>query len=352
MSVSTAHASTFLNDEPVKEDQSHIITTTICPTRSVLTVPDGPGRDRDRRALGEHHLFAREGAHASDEHVVVQSLLVVGQQLVGPLDGRAQRAVPVVAAGTATAEQVERAVEAIVQVSQREGGQPACGQLDGQRHAVEPPHDVGHPVPVVRLGPDARARSRKTCTDGAGSSSARGRGSGASRNRYSAARPRGSRLVANTVSAGHAVRAASTVSRAAFSRCSQLSTTRRPGRVASTARQAGEDIAACDGEVQRGRERVRDGRGVGDRGEQQHRRRVTGVCHLQRHPGLADPAGSDKGHQPLGRQQPVQRGHLSLAPDQPCQRAGRSPRLVEGRGRRRYGGTATRDVAFHVVQRG
>ena len=46
-------------------------------------------------------------------------------------------------------EQVERPVQASLQVDQRQGAQPARGQLECQRQAVEPPHDIAHQRGVV-----------------------------------------------------------------------------------------------------------------------------------------------------------------------------------------------------------
>ena len=90
-------------------------------------------------------------------------------------------------------------------------------------------------------GRTRRARSRKTATDGARVGSAvsgSGSGSGASRKVYSGGGPSGSRLVASTDRCGHADRSAVTVSRAASSRCSQLSTTSNAGRSPRSATQA------------------------------------------------------------------------------------------------------------------
>ena len=170
-------------------------------------------------------------------------------------------------------------------------GQPAGGELDGQRHPVEPADDVGDqcagppasaaapgrtrrgPVEEDRHRRDASARSWPAARAAAAAPAGR---------RTRRRSPSGSRLVASTVSRGQAASTAPTVSRTASSRCSQLSITSRPGRSPSTATQAAStspwttvrSSAAASACGMRGR--------VGDRREQQHRR---GVGLRRRPPG-------------------------------------------------------------------
>ena len=162
---------------------------------------------------------------------------------------------------------------------------------------------AGPRVSARRRGGPGAARSRKTATDGtSGEIPARDRAaaSGASRKAYSAASPSGSRLVASTVSRGQAGQDTSTVSRTASSRCSQLSITSRPRPVAQDGDAGREHVALHDAQVQRRRQRVRDGGRVGDRGEQQHGRRVARAAATSRATRvLPDPARPDDRDQPL-----------------------------------------------------
>ena len=81
-----------------------------------------------------------------DAEVPEQALLVVGEQVVGPLDGASERD------GATVAEQVERTVQPGVEVGEVERRHPSCGQFDGERHPVETAHDVTDQAQVVRIG--------------------------------------------------------------------------------------------------------------------------------------------------------------------------------------------------------
>ena len=85
-------------------------------------------------------------AIGEDAEVPEQSLLVVGEQVVGPCDGVPKRR------GAAVTEKVERSVEASAQVVEAERGQPSGGQLDGEGDAVEAAHDVANDAQRVRGG--------------------------------------------------------------------------------------------------------------------------------------------------------------------------------------------------------
>ncbi|MGH3965535.1 MAG: hypothetical protein ACRDRY_20165, partial [Pseudonocardiaceae bacterium] len=65
---------------------------------------------------------------------------------------------------------------------------------------------------------------------------------------------------------------------------------------------------------------MRDGGGIGDRRQQQHRRRLGLAGYLQRNARLADPAGTDERHQPLGGEQPAELPALRLPAAQPGRR--------------------------------
>ena len=87
-----------------------------------------------------------------------QSLLIRSNELIRPLDGRSQGPVPGICCGPAAAEQIERAIEAGMQISEREGGKPPSRKLDGQRHPVKPPNDVDNKSKILMIsdepGPD------------------------------------------------------------------------------------------------------------------------------------------------------------------------------------------------------
>ena len=80
------------------------------------------------------------GEHAE---VSEQALLMVREQVVGPLDGASERD------GATVAEQVKRTVQPGVEVGEVERRYPSCGQLDGERHPVETAHDVTDQAQVV-----------------------------------------------------------------------------------------------------------------------------------------------------------------------------------------------------------
>jgi hypothetical protein len=94
------------------------------------------------RGLGE---VGREvGAEGAQ---LVQQLLLRGlEQLGRPLEHRAQAALALGQVAAAGAERVDSLLEPPQQAGRVEHAQPRRGQLDGQRHALEPPaqlRDVG-----------------------------------------------------------------------------------------------------------------------------------------------------------------------------------------------------------------
>ena len=153
-----------------------------------------------------------------------------------------------------------------------------------------------------------RARSTNTATEGISrrSPSDPGKGRGASRELYSVGRPSGSRLVVRIDRRGQPARIRPTVSRTASSRCSQLSITSIPGSSPRTATQADRTSPWATLRFEGLGQGVREAGGVGHRGEEQHRRRLTPAGDLEGDAGLADPTGSDDGHQPLRGEQSVQ----------------------------------------------
>ena len=90
-------------------------------------------------------LLSRGQVDAVGEHrqVPEQPPLFVGQQLVGPFHGRAQRAVPRLAVGRPPPSRSSARSSRGGELGEGERRQPPGGQLDGQRHPVEPSHDLG-----------------------------------------------------------------------------------------------------------------------------------------------------------------------------------------------------------------
>ena len=128
------------------------------PTPSSTSVP--APRDRLGRVDGE----------AADEHAEAreQGLLVGAQQVVAPLDRRAQRAVAVRQVGRAALEEVEPAAEPGHDRPRREHDDPRGGELQRQRQAPEEDAELGD-VAGVRLGQGelgraARARATNSST--------------------------------------------------------------------------------------------------------------------------------------------------------------------------------------------
>ena len=83
-------------------------------------------------ALGEHRQPPQ------------QRLLGPGQQRIGPLDRRPQGLLPLQRGAAAPGQQPEALVQPVVQAGQGHRAQPGGGQLDGERHAVQPPAHRHH----------------------------------------------------------------------------------------------------------------------------------------------------------------------------------------------------------------
>ena len=254
---------------------------------------------------------------------------------------------PRLAAGP-PAEQVERAVEAAVQVGERERRQPSRGELDGQRHPVEAADDVGDQFEV-------RGRGRRAGAHSAGPVEEHRHG-GNLRRLLPGARQR-ERGQPEGVFGGQAERLAARRQHAqpragrqqraddvarGVEQVLAVVDHQQAGPVAEQRRAGGQDVARDDVQVQRRGERVRDRGGVGDRGEQHDGRGVGPRRDLQRDPGLTDPARPDDRHQPVRGEQPVQGRYLLLAADEPRRRPGPC-----GRG----GCSRSGDVALDLAER-
>ena len=182
------------------------------------------------------HAPARSKPPAKTEHRLQQVLLVLVEQVVGPLHRVAQRLMAFQPAPRPD-QQPEPVIEAIPHLGHRHRYHPRRGQLDRQRNPVEAPADLHH-----------RSRfQRDTGRRGFGALDEQRRGGGvgfafacpatapATVVRRRPADP--SRLVARILTVAERERIASTMSAAASRTCSQLSSTSsldRPSNAAAT----------------------------------------------------------------------------------------------------------------------
>ena len=177
-------------------------------------------------ALGEHRQAPQ------------QRLLGAVEQRIGPVDGRPQGLLALQGGAASPGEQAEALVEAVVQARQRQRAQPGGGQLDGQRHPVQPPADRHHQRAGLlvhgagrrpALGPGRRTARPHRRTPAPRSRRRRVRAATATApGRWSRRRCRAARgWWPADAPAGSAARSASAVLAQAPIRCSQLSSTIR-----------------------------------------------------------------------------------------------------------------------------
>jgi hypothetical protein len=88
--------------------------------------------------------------------VAQEAALGLAQELIAPVDGRAQRLLARDGRPAATGEQAELVVEARRDALDRQHLDPRGGQLDRQRDAVQAPADLDQRGGVVRLDPETR----------------------------------------------------------------------------------------------------------------------------------------------------------------------------------------------------
>ena len=212
----------------------------------------GPRRGQQRAVHQAQH--PRPGGGAGDclgtlqgerrrEHrnLAEDPLLLFAEQLVTPLNGRRQRPVPGCRQPVTGHEKPEPVVQAFQQLRHTERFHPSRGQLDRQRHPIQPLHQLGHhrtglaaqrEMRVNPAGPVSeqshRLRPARLQSPGPGSAS------GGSRYRASPATPTGSRLVARIRTSSAAGSSAPHSSATAAITCSQLSSTSSICRRAST----------------------------------------------------------------------------------------------------------------------
>ena len=208
-----------------------------------------------------------------------EPLLVLGEEVVGPLDRGPQAAVAFVARPRVAAEDVERAVQPRAEVLHAERREPTGGQLDGQRNAVQPAHHASRwrrrrqrparsrfaPAWPARGTPPPTGRSRCRLADRAPA-----RGSGATRQHLFEAAGRAAPDWWRRSSARCSVSARVASSwRTEVRRCSQLSSTTSHGRDPSRTQPPRAD-RRCRRAGRARREHVRQRRLVGDSGETHH----------------------------------------------------------------------------------
>ena len=105
--------------------------------------------------LGHLQRPAREHRQAAQQH-----LLRPGQQVMAPVDGRPERALPGRRGPAARAEQGEPVTQPVGDLLSGQHGHPRCGQLDGQRHPIQRPADRGHRHRVALGDGETRAGGR------------------------------------------------------------------------------------------------------------------------------------------------------------------------------------------------
>jgi hypothetical protein len=116
-------------------------------------VEQGPGLAR----VGAHRLGGVEGEAAAEHRQPGEErLLLAGEQVVAPVDGRAQRAVAGDGVARAGGEQAEAVVQAGEQLLGGEQAHARGGQLDGERQPVEPRAERGDIGEVRRRDLEAR----------------------------------------------------------------------------------------------------------------------------------------------------------------------------------------------------
>ena len=128
-----------------------------------LPAREPPTVEHDERLVDEvgeqvEHVAAGDGlgglqreAPREDGEAAQQRLLVVGEELVAPVDGRLQGAVAGERGAAPVGEQAEAIVEPRRDLRDREHPRARRRELDGERDAVEPLADLGHHGRVVAL---------------------------------------------------------------------------------------------------------------------------------------------------------------------------------------------------------
>ena len=104
---------------------------------------DGPGATEDGEPAQQHALR-------------------LAQEVVAPVDGRPEGALPGFCGPRAAGQQGEAVLHAVGELVDRQAGHPGGGQLDSQRDAVQVPADLGHRAGVVRAEAEVGQRALRT----------------------------------------------------------------------------------------------------------------------------------------------------------------------------------------------
>ncbi len=117
-----------------------------------------PGRHRPVGADLLGHLQIPAGEHGEPAQ---QDLLGLGQQFVAPVHGGPQGLLTCRGSTITRGKQLEPAAETARDLLDGQGADPCCGQLDGQRHAVQGPAQPHYRARIIRveLEPGAHGRS-------------------------------------------------------------------------------------------------------------------------------------------------------------------------------------------------
>ena len=299
-------------------------------------------------AHGQHRRRA-EGA-AEDAQPPEQPALRLAQQVVAPVERRAQRAVAVGQVGGAAGEQAEAVVEPAQHRLRRQQPHARRGELDGERQPVEPPAELGDGPGVAAVErevghqrPGAADEQRHRGVAGELARAAAGSRDRAARAAAAAGRARRagaatSRLVASTLSPAAPASSRATAGPAATT-CSRLSSTSSSRRGRSHSASASSD-GRSPSSLTPSTSAMAAGTalGIADSGErhqpdavgqlvEQRRRRLHGQ------PRLADAAGSGEHQQPhLGAAQHLDGAHQLLVAA--VERSGGERQVVARRRRR------------------
>ena len=108
--------------------------------------PEQAGDIQHVQVSGPAHRLGGIQAEAAGEHRQArqQQLLGAGQQRIRPVDGGPQRLLAFQRGAAAPRQQPEPLIQAGGQLTERHRPQAGRGQLDRQRHAVQPPADRHH----------------------------------------------------------------------------------------------------------------------------------------------------------------------------------------------------------------
>ena len=257
--------------------------------------------------------------------------LALVEQIVAPIDERAQRLLPRQDVAAAAGEHAEALVEPLAQLARAEHLDARRGELDGERDAVEPPADVGDDRRVLvgqretvvgGARPLDEERDRRVAAIDIGRRDAlrhrAGRASEGIRYVASPAIPRPWRLDARTLTFGQPRRIAAMTRAAGSMRCSQLSKTSSACFAFKRATRFSTRIAfGREREAQRLRDRRRNVVAAGERREFDEPDAVAGTVEqvrrdLQRGARLADAARADERHEPMLLEQRGDLGDLRL----------------------------------------